>query len=101
MNLQVTGTDQFPNFSWAIVYLLLTPNYKFLGYIMIRTSYIRWNESDVLFVLDQHAMLDLFSASPLKQQCASRHVTPLGNINPWFFLLNATCLVEKQQIPIL
>jgi hypothetical protein len=30
--------------------------------------------------LDQHAEWDLYSASPLKQQFAGRHVAPLGHI---------------------
>ena len=32
------------------------------------------------FVLDQHAYLDFYSASSLKQQSADRHVAPLGHI---------------------
>jgi len=32
------------------------------------------------FVLDQHAELDLYSASSLKQQSAGRHVARLGHI---------------------
>jgi hypothetical protein len=32
------------------------------------------------FVLDQHAELDFYSASSLKQQSAGRHVSPLGHI---------------------
>ena len=39
---------------------------------------IQWD--DVLFVLDQHANLDFYSASSLKQQSAGRHVAPLGHI---------------------
>ena len=35
---------------------------------------------EVRFVLDQHAELDFYSASSLKQQFAGRHVTPLGHI---------------------
>ena len=35
---------------------------------------------EVHFVLDQHAELDFNSASSLKQQCADRHVAPLGHI---------------------
>ena len=47
------------------------------------------------------------SASSLKQHSAGRHVAPLGHIIlipslPVFaFILNAACLEEKQQIPIL
>ena len=34
----------------------------------------------VRFVLDQHAELDFYSASSLKQQSGDRHVAPLGHI---------------------
>jgi hypothetical protein len=38
---------------------------------MARTSYIQWNDGDVCLVLDQHAELDFYSASSLKQQSQS------------------------------
>ena len=64
----------------------------------------QWDDDEVRFVLDQHAYLDLYSASSLKQQSMDRHVAPLGHIilvlSQPVFLLNAACLVEKQQIPI-
>jgi len=47
---------------------------------MPRTSYIQWHDDDVLFVLDQHALLDFFSVTSLKQQSAGRYITPLGHI---------------------
>ena len=34
----------------------------------------------IWFVLDQHAKLDFYSASSLKQQSADRLVAPLGHI---------------------
>jgi hypothetical protein len=34
----------------------------------------------VRFILDQHAELDFYSASSLKQQSAGRNVTPFGHI---------------------
>ena len=40
----------------------------------------QWDDDEVRFVLDQHAELDFYSASSLKQQSAGRHVTPLGHI---------------------
>jgi hypothetical protein len=43
-------------------------------------SYIQWDDDEVRFVLDQHAELDFYSASSLKQQSANRHVAPLGHI---------------------
>jgi hypothetical protein len=40
----------------------------------------QWDDDEVRFVLDQHAELDFYSASSLKQQSTGRHVTPLGHI---------------------
>jgi len=36
-----------------------------------------FNDDEVHFVLDQHTLLDFYSASSLKQQSADRHVAPL------------------------
>ena len=49
-------------------------------YVMTRTSYIRRDEDDVRFILDQHAELDLDCASSLKLHAACRHITPPGHI---------------------
>jgi hypothetical protein len=40
----------------------------------------QWYDDEVRFVLDQHAELDFYSASSLKQQSTNRHVAPLGHI---------------------
>jgi hypothetical protein len=40
----------------------------------------QWDDDEVRFDLDQHAELDFYSASSLKQQSAGRHVAPLGHI---------------------
>jgi hypothetical protein len=48
--------------------LLLNGKHQFFSYIMERTSCIQWNDDDVPFVLNQHAYLDLYSTSSLKQQ---------------------------------
>ena len=40
----------------------------------------QWDVDEVRFVLDQHAELDMYSASSLKQQSADRHVAPLGYV---------------------
>ena len=40
----------------------------------------QWDDDEVRFVLDQHAYLDFYSASSLKQQSADRHVAPLRHI---------------------
>jgi predicted alpha/beta hydrolase len=73
------------------------PTQQFFSYIMVRTS-CEWDDDEVCFVLDQHAELDFYSASSLKQQSADKHVAPLGHIilipnQPVFVLfLNAGCL---------
>jgi len=89
------------------------------------------NDDEVRFVLDQHALLDIYSASSLKQQSVDRQIAPLGHIilipsqpvfalssdrhvaplghiilipnQPVFALSprNAACLAQKQQMPIL
>jgi hypothetical protein len=49
--------------------------------------------------------MDLYNDSSLKQQSTERHVVPFGHIilipSQQDVLLNAACLAEKQQIPIL
>jgi hypothetical protein len=40
----------------------------------------QWDDDEVCFVLDQHAELDFYGASSLKQQSSGRHVAPLGHI---------------------
>jgi hypothetical protein len=43
--------------------------------------YFQWNDDEeVHFVLDQHAELDFYSASSLKQWSADRYVAPLWHI---------------------
>jgi hypothetical protein len=56
-----------------------------LGHIILIPSIgqvnCQWDDDDeVHFVLDQHAYLDFYSDSSLKQQFANRHVTPLRHI---------------------
>jgi hypothetical protein len=52
----------------------LTPTQQFVSYIMAR-----WDDDKVRFVLNQHAKLDEYGASSLKQQYAGRHVAPPGH----------------------
>ena len=79
-------------------------NANIFNYIIVRINF-QWDDNEVHFVLDQHAQLDFYSASSLKQQSAGRHVAPLRHIilvlSQPVFLRNAACLAEKQQIPIL
>ena len=44
------------------------------------SSYLWWDEDDVCFVLNQQTEFGLYIASSLKQECAGRHVAPLGHI---------------------
>jgi hypothetical protein len=39
----------------------------------VKSSYIKWDDDDVHFVLDQHAELGFYSANSLKQQTAGRY----------------------------
>ena len=55
----------------------------------------------VHFDLDQHAELDSYSASSLKQQSAGRHVTPHGHIillpsQPAFALSPSCCVLSGE-----
>ena len=63
---------------WARDFITL--NEQFFCDIMARKSYIRWDDNDVRFVLEQPNFFDLYSASSLKQQSAGRHAAPLGHI---------------------
>ena len=62
----------------------------------------RWtNNNEVHLVLDQHAELDSYSASSLKQQSAGRHVAPLGHIililsQPVFALI-PSCFILSEE----
>ena len=65
------------------------------------------DDDEVRFVLDEHAELDLYSASSLEQKSAGICVASFGHIilirvqKSLFLLLDATYLQKKQQIPML
>ena len=66
----------------------------------------QWYDYGVCIVLDQHAQLDCYSASSLKQQSGIDILLHSYTLS-WFWtnqllllLLNAAYLVEKHQIPI-
>jgi hypothetical protein len=40
---------------WVVATMYITPNEQIFSNIMARTSYIRWHDNDVWFVLDKHA----------------------------------------------
>ena len=65
------------------------------------------NDDDVCFVRNQHAQLDLYSASSQKQHSAvymllhSHTLFWFRATQSWLLLLKALCLAENQQIPSL
>jgi hypothetical protein len=66
----------------------------------------QWNDDEVCFVLDQHAELDLYSASSLKHN-PRVDMSNYSDTLFWFrpnqfllFLFNAACFAKKQPIPI-
>jgi hypothetical protein len=70
-----------------------------ISYIILGTNDIWWDYDDFRFVLDQHAWLDFFSASSVKQQFAGMHVAPLRHIilspNQPVFVIDAYCLAAN------
>ena len=76
------------------------PHPKLLGQLSKSdNSYILIDDDDdgVCFVLDQHAELDFYNATALKQQSMCRHIVPLGHIFPIpsqpVFVLTPLCRV--------
>jgi hypothetical protein len=94
-----TSTSQIKNqelSNWSewviVVYRKLC---KFSAISMREQVNVQWDDDEVRFELDQHAYLDLYSASELKQQSTDRNVDSLGHIllipsSSLLFLLNAT-----------
>ena len=57
---------------------------SYLKYWQWESEYVNFQWKDeARFVPDQHAELDIYSASSLKQQSAGRHIAPL-----WHIILN-------------
>ena len=57
-------------------WLLFNANSAIFQFLSLREKVnFQWDDDEVRFVLDQHAELELYSASSLKQ-----HVAPLGHI---------------------
>ena len=65
-------------------------------------AHFQWDDDEVRFEHDQHAELDCYSTSPLKQQSTGRHVASFWFRTEQFllFLLNVACLAENQHLPI-
>jgi spore coat polysaccharide biosynthesis protein SpsF (cytidylyltransferase family) len=60
---------------WVSEWLLLNANSAIFQLYYDENTF-QWDDDDVRFGLDQHAELDFYSASSLKQQSADRHVAP-------------------------
>ena len=97
MSLQIiidTGTNNLPIMS---EWLLFNSNEQFFSYITARTSYFQWND-DICFVLD----LAHWNNRPKVDMSLHSHTLFWFQDNQsLLLLLNAACLAEKQQIPIL
>ena len=63
---------------------------------MARTSYIRLDDNDYDFVLDQQ--LDFHCASSLKEQAVGRHVDPLAQSLFYYLELRALRGHNKYQL---
>ena len=76
----------------------LTPTQQFFRYIMVN---FQWDDDEVHFFLDQHAGLDFYRGSSLKQQTTGTHVTLLGHIiliqsQRVFFLTPKCCVLSGE-----
>ena len=64
---------------WVTVAYLQLGHFSAISW-QVQTNF-QWDDDDeIRFVLNQHALLDFYSASSLKQQSADRHIAPLGHI---------------------
>ena len=64
---------------WVIVVLCQLSIFSAVSWL--EQVNFQWDDDDeVRFVLDQHAKLDFYSASSVKQQCVDGHVAPLRHI---------------------
>ena len=60
----------------------MVPSFIICYDCVIKQVNFQWDDDEVCFVLDQHAELDFYSASSLKQQSEGGHVDPLTHIIP-------------------
>ena len=79
---------------WVIVAQCQMSNMSAISY------QVQWND-DVCFVLDQHTLLNLYSASSLKQPSVDKHVAPFGHIilipsQPVFALCPYCCVLTGE-----
>jgi hypothetical protein len=63
---------------WVSECCLTLKTKLYSSYIMTRTRYFRWEDNDdIHFVLEQHAYLECYNVTSLKQQSMSVHVGTL------------------------
>jgi hypothetical protein len=75
----------------------LTSTQQFCSAIWWREQVnFQWNDDEVCFLLDQHAYLDLYSASSLKQQSADRLCHPTRTHYPDS---EPTCICSSSLVP--
>jgi hypothetical protein len=77
------------NFRYVQEFVLSMPHSSFISVWCVfidgqQFNEYQLNDDEVLFVLDQHAELDFYSASSLKQQSVDRHVAPTRTHYPDF-----------------
>ena len=88
--------------SWVSEWLFLSANSAIFPAISWREQVdFQWDDDEARFVLDQHAELDFYSASSLKQQSADIHVAPLRHIilipsQPVFALTPKCCMLSGE-----
>ena len=86
---------------WGVV--VLTPTQHLFSYISREQVIFQWDDDEVRFVLDQHAELDLYSATSSHWNNMSLHLDTLfwfRAIKPLLLLLITVCLAKKKQIPL-
>jgi hypothetical protein len=55
MYFTMINNNSFCNTDIRVSDCYLMPTQQFFNYIMAKTSYIRWDDDDIFFVLDQQA----------------------------------------------
>lgn len=74
---------------------------RFFGYIMARIYYVRLNDNDVCFVLDQQS----YRVSSLKRESTNIHAAHHGHLililNQPISVNSYSVILRSQQIPIL
>jgi hypothetical protein len=89
------------NLLWVSEWLLFNSNSSIFQLYHEQVNFHWDDDDDVHFVLDQHAELDFYSASSLKQNSTGRHVASLGHVimilsQPVFSLSPECCVLSGE-----